>query len=158
MRRSVRALHSPFSGVSARATHWSHSFANPALPRTTAPSTWAPVRRTSNSFSGTINSAKPQSRQTEIFGNTHTMGLFRPSRPWKCSAISLVNPSRRAEEHCLHLELTCGIDNSKTCTKSFCQYRFHTCFDTLFWIRASNLSINLPVQARDCDECLEQLC
>ena len=64
-------------------------------PRQTAPpSTGTPVRRTSSSFSGTTNSALPQSRQTEIVGNTQTTGLFKPASPGKWMAISPVKMLR----------------------------------------------------------------
>ena len=58
-------------------------FAVTTLQQTTASLTGAPVRRTSNSRSGTITCAIPQSRQTEIFGKTQTIGFSSPSSPGK---------------------------------------------------------------------------
>lgn len=61
---------------------------------TIAPSTGFRSMRTLRSLSATTNSAVPQFKQIFTSGNSKTMGFLRPSKPWKCIAISLVKDLR----------------------------------------------------------------
>ena len=55
-----------------------------------------------SSASGMVNSAKPHSKQTAIFGKTITAGLFRFARPEKWIMISEPNWAWLFDEHDLH--------------------------------------------------------
>jgi len=51
-----------------------------------------------NCGAGNSNSTKLQSRQTTIFGNAQTWGLFKPSKPGKWIAISALKFFRSSDE------------------------------------------------------------
>jgi DNA-binding NarL/FixJ family response regulator len=51
--------------------------------KTVASSAELSCTSTFNSFSGTVNSVKPHSKQTTSVGNTHVIDLFRPLSPGK---------------------------------------------------------------------------
>ena len=58
---------------------------------------------TRNSVTGTRNSAFPQFKQRNSSGNTHTMGMLRPSSPGEWMATSAVNLRCLCDPHHGHV-------------------------------------------------------